>query len=79
MISAASGATAVHAASVQQEIDWIDLVLREPVMRPAVRVWNYAAPEVVLGFSGEADGAMPRETCFRRCTSGSPRAPTRRI
>jgi lipoate-protein ligase A len=58
MISAATGATAVHAASVQQEIDWIDLVLREPVTRPAVRVWDYAAPEVVLGFSGEADGAM---------------------
>jgi lipoate-protein ligase A len=57
-MSAAAGAIAVRDASVQQEIDWIDLALREPVMRPAVRVWDYAAPEVVLGSSGEADGAM---------------------
>ena len=57
-MSAAPGAIAVHGASVQQEIDWIDLALREPVMQPAVRVWNYAAPEVVLGCSGKADGAM---------------------
>ena len=57
-MSAAPGAIAVHDASVQQEIDWIDLLLREPVMQPAVRVWDYAAPEVVLGCSGEADRAM---------------------
>ena len=57
-MSAAPGAIAVHGASVQQEIDWIDLALREPVMQPAVRVWDYAAPEVVLGCSRKADGAM---------------------
>jgi lipoate-protein ligase A len=57
-MSVALGAIAVHAASVQQELDWINLALREPVMQPAVRVWDYAAPEVVLGCSGKADGAM---------------------
>jgi lipoate---protein ligase len=57
-MSKALAAIAVHAASARQEIDWIDLVLREPVMQPAVRVWNYAAPEVVLGSSGRADCAM---------------------
>jgi lipoate-protein ligase A len=55
---AAHGAIAVHAASVRQELDWIDLALREPVMQPAVRVWHYAAPEVVLGCSSKPDGAM---------------------
>jgi lipoate-protein ligase A len=57
-MNAATGAIAVHAASVQQEIDWIDRALREPVVQPAVRVWHYAAPEVVLGSSGNANGAM---------------------
>jgi len=57
-MSAAPRAIAVHDASVQQEVDWIELALREAVMQPAVRVWDYAAPEVVLGCSGEADGAV---------------------
>jgi lipoate-protein ligase A len=57
-MSSAPGAVAVHDASGQQEVDWIDLALRDPVMQPAVRVWDYAAPEVVLGCSGKADGAM---------------------
>jgi lipoate-protein ligase A len=57
-MGAAPGVIAVHAASVQQELDWIDLALREPVMRPALRVWNYTTPEVVLGCSRKADSAM---------------------
>lgn len=57
-MNAAHDAIALHAASVLQELDWIDVALREPVMQPAVRVWDYAAPEVVLGCSGKADRAM---------------------
>jgi hypothetical protein len=67
MISAASGATSVHAASVQQEIDWIDLVLREPVMRPAVRVGT--TPRlVVLGCrrSERPDAGRARAGGLRR-------------
>ena len=65
-MNAATGAIAVHAASARQEIDWIDLALREPVMQPAVRVWSYAVPEVVLGCSGNADGAMQERASAAR-------------
>jgi lipoate-protein ligase A len=44
--------------SAQQELDWIELALREPLARPALHVWDYAAPAVVLGCSARPSGAM---------------------
>lgn len=42
---------AVCRATAAEEQDWIAAVLREPVAKPAVRVWLYDRPAVVLGRS----------------------------
>jgi lipoate-protein ligase A len=59
-MSAARAAITVHGATAQQEVDWIDLASREPVVHPAVRVWAYRAAAVVLGCSGQQTAAMSR-------------------
>jgi lipoate-protein ligase A len=52
------GAIAVGGATARQEQEWIAMVLREPVSQPALRVWAYRAPAVVLGCSGRSTAAM---------------------
>lgn len=59
-MTVALAAITVHGATAQQEVDWIELALREPVVQPAVRVWAYGAPAVVLGCSRPQTGAMSK-------------------
>jgi lipoate-protein ligase A len=51
-------AIAVCGATARQEQEWIAFALRGPVSEPALRVWTYRAPAVVLGCSGRSTAAM---------------------
>ncbi|MCW5619960.1 MAG: ligase [Burkholderiales bacterium] len=42
----------VSGVSAREEQEWIASALRQPVTRPAVRVWTYRSAAVVLGCSG---------------------------
>jgi lipoate-protein ligase A len=69
---------AVCRATAAEEQDWSAAILREPVAEPALRVWVYRQPAVVLGCSGRLQAwqrgraaAAGAEFCVRQSGGGA--------
>jgi len=74
----AGGSTDLGGNAVQQAHDWIAAALSHPVVDPAVRVWAFSDPAVVLGCSQRPTSAMAQRAaaagahlCVRQTGGGA--------